>query len=345
MSLQAYISERVNLLRFAKLAPTFSNRAHQESKQFASRLGHRAFAFLASDTHASGRLGELRDKFHEHYDAVSASRYVASSVCHHPAFSLLFVPPLLVLFAISRFKLCRLRSRRRMLICRMIRGPPLLLTIWLDVAEMLRSTPLNLVTALAEIISEVRGALRVGVEALTDPTMLVQLPNCNDDLPADVGVLHYHGTRGSKLPLDAVVSGLFGVSSPPSPEVALRRVEKSKFEKYSEGVKSRTDIRFMPFAVTEFGTLGGHAKAFLTEVAKQATASKGMHLDKLLASWRRKVVFAVRVAHADNVLRGLSAATNGVEAASPSAGMPSPATALFTRAMGRKRPRASSRGA
>jgi hypothetical protein len=33
-----------------------------------------------------------------------------------------------------------------------------------------------------------------------------------------------------------VVSGLFGVSSPPSPEVALRRAEKTKFEKYSEGV-------------------------------------------------------------------------------------------------------------
>jgi hypothetical protein len=50
----------------------------------------------------------------------------------------------------------------------------------------------------------------------------------------------------------------------------------------------------------------------------------------------------VHVAHADNVLRGLSAAADGVEAASPSAGRPSLATALFTRAMGRKRPRASS---
>jgi hypothetical protein len=89
------------------------------------------------------------------------------------------------------------------------------------------------VTALAEIISEVRGALGVGVEVLTDPTMLVQLPNGNDGLPADVGVLHYHGIRGSKLALDAVVSGLFGVSSPPSPEVALRHAEKTKFEKYS----------------------------------------------------------------------------------------------------------------
>jgi hypothetical protein len=84
------------------------------------------------------------------------------------------------------------------------------------------------VTALAEFISVVRGALGVGVEVLTDPTMLVQLPNNNDDLPADVGVLHYHGIRGSKLALNAVVSGLFGVSSPPSPKVALRHDEKTK---------------------------------------------------------------------------------------------------------------------
>jgi hypothetical protein len=89
------------------------------------------------------------------------------------------------------------------------------------------------VTAIANIISEVRGALGVGVDVLTYPTMLIQLPNGNDDLPADVGVLHYHGIRGSKLALDAVVSGMFGVSSPPSPEAvcALRCVEKTKFEK------------------------------------------------------------------------------------------------------------------
>jgi hypothetical protein len=202
-----------------------------------------------------------------------------------------------------------------------------------------------LVTALAEIISEVRGALVVGVEVFTDPTILVQLPNGKDGLLADVGVLHYHGIRGSKLALDAVVSGLYGVSSPPSPEVALRRAKKNKFEKYSEGVRSRPDIRFIPFVVTEFGTLGGHATACLTELAKQATASKGMHVGKLLASWRRNVSLAVHIAHADNVLRGLSATADGVEAASSSAWMPSPPPALVTRAMGRKRPRASSSGA
>jgi hypothetical protein len=129
---------------------------------------------------------------------------------------------------------------------------------------LVHTAPSWLVTALAEIITEVRGALGVGVEVLTHPTMLVQLPNGNAGLPADVGVLHYHGIRGSKPALDAVVYGLFGVSSPPSPEFALRLLEKTDFEKYSEGVRSRRDIRFIPFEVTEFRTLGGHATAFLT---------------------------------------------------------------------------------
>jgi hypothetical protein len=91
--------------------------------------------------------------------------------------------------------------------------------------------------------------------------MLVKLPNGNDGLPVDVNVLHYYGIRGSKLALDAVVSGLFGVSIPPSPGVALRRHEEIKFENYSEGVRSRPDIRFIPFAVAQFGALSGHATA------------------------------------------------------------------------------------
>jgi hypothetical protein len=68
--LQADPSERVNLLRFSKLAPTFSNRARPESRRFVSRLGQGALAFLASDSPTSGRLGELRDKFPKHYDAI-----------------------------------------------------------------------------------------------------------------------------------------------------------------------------------------------------------------------------------------------------------------------------------
>jgi hypothetical protein len=106
-------------------------------------------------------------------------------------------------------------------------------------------------------------------------------------------------------------------------------------------VRSRPDIRFIPFPVTEFGTPGSYLTAFLTELAKEAAATKEMHVGKLLASWRRNV----SLAHADNVLRGLSAAAYGVETAFSSVGMHSPTTVLFTRVMGRKRPRASSNGA
>jgi hypothetical protein len=104
-------------------------------------------------------------------------------------------------------------------------------------------------------------------------------------------------------------------------------------------------MRFIPRVVTEFGTLNGHATAFLTELAKQATTSKGMHVGKLLASWRRNVSLAVHVTHADNVLRDLSASADGMEAACDFVEMPSHVTALFTRAMGRKRPLASPSGA
>jgi hypothetical protein len=113
------------------------------------------------------------------------------------------------------------------------------------------------------------------------------------------------------LPWFSVCSAAFLA---PSPEVALRRAEKIKFEKYSEGVRSRPDIRFIPFAVTKFGTLGGHATALVTEFAKQAAASKGMHVGKLLVSWRRKVSLAVHFTHADNILmHGLSADAGGVD--------------------------------
>jgi hypothetical protein len=95
-------SERVNLLRFAKLAPTFSNRVVPESRGFVSRLGQGALAFLASDPPISGRLGELRDKLPKHYDAISASRSVAHlrpTLIPHPLYStplhcLCFLPSL-----------------------------------------------------------------------------------------------------------------------------------------------------------------------------------------------------------------------------------------------------------
>jgi hypothetical protein len=88
------------------------------------------------------------------------------------------------------------------------------------------------------------------IELYHEPRDVGLTPRRQRRPPREVGVLKYHDIRGSKLALDAVVSGLFGVSSPPSPEVALRRAEETKFEKYSEGLRSRLDIRLIPFAVT-----------------------------------------------------------------------------------------------
>jgi hypothetical protein len=100
--LKADINEYVNLYRFAKLAPTLSYRARPESRRFASRLGHGALAFLASDPPTSGRLGELRNKFHEHFGAVfrfAVCRILGFTLIQHPLHSwlphrLCFLPSL-----------------------------------------------------------------------------------------------------------------------------------------------------------------------------------------------------------------------------------------------------------
>jgi hypothetical protein len=57
-------------------------------------------------------------------------------------------------------------------------GPRHLMTTWLDAADMFRVHTAHslLVTAFAENIFEARGALGVGVEVLTDPTMLLISP-------------------------------------------------------------------------------------------------------------------------------------------------------------------------
>jgi hypothetical protein len=55
-----------------------------------------------------------------------------------------------------------------------------------------------------------------------------------------------------------VVYVLFGFSSPPSPDVALRRAEKTKLDKYPEWVRSRHDVGFIFFAITEFCTRKGN---------------------------------------------------------------------------------------
>jgi hypothetical protein len=161
-----------------------------------------ALTFLASGPPITDRLGDLRDKFPERYDAV----FFCVAVCC--IFSLPSSRILSTLRSLTAFASCHI----------------LVQAMWgafdsagVDMSDNAYSTAFVhhlarcggdasihtvhswCVAALAEISSEVRGALGVGVEVLTGPAMLVQAPNGNDGLPADVGVLHYHGIRGSNL--------------------------------------------------------------------------------------------------------------------------------------------------
>jgi hypothetical protein len=167
--LQADISDRVNLLRFAKLAPTFSNRAGPESRRFAFRLGHGALAFLALDPPTSGRMGQLRDKLLEHYVfRVAACR--------------IFGPPpsriLSTLHSPIACGSCHL-SVQAMRGALSSAGVDMFDDAWLTAFAghlarcggdaSVHTANSWLVQALAEFISEVRGALGVGIEVLTDP--------------------------------------------------------------------------------------------------------------------------------------------------------------------------------
>jgi hypothetical protein len=173
--LQAGISERVNLPRFTKLTLTFSNRARPESMRFASRLGHDALAFFASDPPTSGRMGELCDKSHEHYDAIF-------SVAACRIFSL---PSSLILSTLRSPTACA----SRYLSVQAMRGA--FASAGVDMSDDAWATAFDhhlargggdasvhtahswLVTAISEVISEVRDTLGVGLEVLTYPTMFI----------------------------------------------------------------------------------------------------------------------------------------------------------------------------
>jgi hypothetical protein len=195
-------------------------------------------------------LSDLRDKFHEDYDA--GFRVAVCRIFSPPLSRILFTPRSPIACAYCHLSIQALRGAFESA------GVEMSDDAWMAIAFVdhlarcggdasVYTAHSGLVTALAEVISGVRGALGVGVEVLAHPMMLVQLPKGNEGLPTDAGVLHYHGTRGAKLAIDVVVFGLFGVSSPPSPDFVLCRHEKTKFEKYSEGVRNRPEIRLIPF--------------------------------------------------------------------------------------------------
>jgi hypothetical protein len=101
-----------------------------------------------------------------------------------------------------------------------------------------------------------RGALEVGVEVLTDPTShdVSSTPQRQRRPPRGCGCLTLSRHPRLKTCSRCRCFRFVRRFCPPSPEVSLRRAEKTKFAKYSEGVRSRPDVRFIPFVFMEFGT-------------------------------------------------------------------------------------------
>eukprot|EP00873_Tetraselmis_striata_P025913 jgi/Tetstr1/446177/TSEL_003578.t1 len=115
-------------------------------------------------------------------------------------------------------------------------------------------------------------------QILTDLSVLVSLPKGSDGRHADVGLFGYGGIRGNTVAVDTTIAPILGVSTS-DPTTALRAAERHKIQKYDEGVRNAAGmLRFVPFAVSEFGSLAPHAEAFLTSAATPASAPRG-HTD------------------------------------------------------------------
>eukprot|EP00873_Tetraselmis_striata_P006693 jgi/Tetstr1/426957/TSEL_017170.t1 len=161
---------------------------------------------------------------------------------------------------------------------------------------------------LSDIFHDVKSALGVGVQILTDPSVLVSLPKGSDGRPADVGLFGYGGIRGNTVAVDTTIAPILGVSTS-DPTTALRAAERHKIQKYDEGVRNAAGmLRFVPFVVSEFGSRAPHAEAFLVELANASHAHTGKKIGQLLSAWRRRFSLLINMAHADNVLGGVAAA-------------------------------------
>eukprot|EP00873_Tetraselmis_striata_P007933 jgi/Tetstr1/428197/TSEL_018247.t1 len=161
------------------------------------------------------------------------------------------------------------------------------------------------------VCHDVKSALGVGVQILTDPSVLAALPKGSDGRPADVRLVGYGGIRGNTVAIDTTTALNLGVSSS-DPTIALRVPERNKIQEYDEGVRNAAGmLRFVPFAVSEFGSRAPHDEVFLVELAKASHTHIGRKTGQLLAAWRGRFSLLINIAHADNVLGGIAAACDG----------------------------------
>eukprot|EP00873_Tetraselmis_striata_P000605 jgi/Tetstr1/420869/TSEL_011942.t1 len=108
---------------------------------------------------------------------------------------------------------------------------------------------------LSDICHDVKSALGVGVQILTDPSVLVSLPKGSDGRPADVGLFGYGGIRGNTVAIDTTIAPILGVSSS-DPTTALRAAERHKIQNVLFGLDANTYEKGQPGKtqdVAEFG--------------------------------------------------------------------------------------------
>eukprot|EP00873_Tetraselmis_striata_P018515 jgi/Tetstr1/438779/TSEL_027288.t1 len=96
---------------------------------------------------------------------------------------------------------------------------------------------------LSDICHDVmKSALGVGVQILTDPSVLVSLPKGSDGRPADVGLFGYGGIRGNTVAVDTTIAPILGMSRP-DPTTALRAAERHKIQNLSTRALSLGNVQ------------------------------------------------------------------------------------------------------
>eukprot|EP00873_Tetraselmis_striata_P006765 jgi/Tetstr1/427029/TSEL_017234.t1 len=336
---QETLSHRIHTVRFAKLAARMPTNG-PDNNRFRGRLLRAATEFLVTDPPSEGRPGEVRERSPEYYD--SMFRVAACRPFGRPA------APVLSLGEPCSCASCSF-SVQSMLARFEDAGVEFTPSTWAvayaDHVARCSGGDSNHAAhecaahGLSDICHDVKSALGVGVQILTDLSVLVSLPKGSDGRPADVGLFGYGGIRGNTVAVDTTIAPILGVSTS-NPTTALRAAERHKIQKYDEGVRNAAGmLRFVPFAVSEFGSLAPHAEAFLVELAKASHAHTGQKIGQLLSAWRRRFSLLIKMANADNVLGGVAAARAARDGAPALASRRSSACVAMTRVIGCKRPR------
>eukprot|EP00873_Tetraselmis_striata_P043097 jgi/Tetstr1/463361/TSEL_008284.t1 len=270
------LSHRIHTVRFAKLAARMPT-SGPDSNRFRGRLLRAATAFLVTDPPSEGRLGEVRERSPEYYD--SMFRVAACRPFGLPA------APVLSLGEPCPRAFCSF-SVQGMLARFEDAGVDFTPSTWAvayaDHVARCSGGDSNHAAhewaahGLSDICHDVKSALGVGVQVLTDPSVLVSLPKGSDGRPADVGLFGYGGIRGNTVATDTTIAPILGVSSsdPKTDPQATRAMPleigtlvQVAFDALPVDVKSiwrRAHPEEATFAVVLIGVVAGRNGAWTT---------------------------------------------------------------------------------